>query len=744
MLFFSLSYVALAGFVDIDTNRMNETQWQDGQLKNSSTTITLPASALKETPDGRLVLNLPDGGGGGWGGWGDWKKNRPFFMDESLMQVSDGGIFFWEALENIRQSLESPMSRDEVKEQQERLDALEIELEAYRRQQEAEALTQQFGVQGEGAFFFRNHPGYQENHPAHPSKEQVHTVPGILGAPRAGEEAGAPPANTGSSTNSGRTEGSFDSAGKGGAGTGANRGASGGGGGEKTPERSGVKNQENKKNGLHLVTKELSDGTELEAYVDDNLFCSACQDLVASLAAQCVGCSNSDSGKCRDQCEGCEAIFCREHVDTVETCPCCRHQLNSNTYNKVAKSRELRNINWTCTKCGQGGAESEMEGHGLQCNKKHLVSCKHEGCEACVSMQDIREHEESCNYRLVDFGCYQVAHWQKKLIESVRVPDNLRFENVDENQAAEMSVGLLIALVFKQPLRKVAEDCAWGCGFQGQGQEELQQHYVTCPYVLGNCNYCGFGVERRQLAAHVLACNQRPVDCPNGCEIEGLVARQLREHSKVCEMHPVACELCANEFARQTLESHASECPCKPARCDGCFSEMILGKLSEHEKSCILMLAGVKLGDCWLNRQSGAKNAVYEPVNGSNDEVYLILPVRLILDAVKKLEGHWLLHGEVIKFTWNNCQYHTCFDRSSGFSIRPSPQENQGQDVRAYIDILSENSQLLGRMQTNLCQEDIICVNNPANKGGAVLYNTAGLEGYRGQYCAIHIHKIKK
>lgn len=395
---------------------------------DNSTTLTLPAESLRHIHDGRLILNLE---GGGEDLNDDFrKKPRPFFMDQDMPVPALQESWFEEMLERIARILDQPLSKREIKEQQARLDRLEQELRVFREKPSLQR-RQSLGEVSEGDVFFQRHPGYQEHHPAHPEAVSAFTVPGIIAAGGGMAKAGGQ-LPTDKKGGSGRQRGKrvlrADSSGGEGAG---NASPGGEGDGKKNRQEGGVKED---KEGCY-ISKDLEDGTELEAWVDDGLYCSICIDLINESAAQC---------------EGCENYFCRMHIEQgVERCPLCRSQKG---YNSLRKAREIKNIKWDCRKhCRASGTEVEMTGHVDKCEGE-VVECSCSGCHQQIKRAKIKEHESECGWRPIMLGVYPSVFWKKELVESVDLPQDVTPEAVSRENSAAMAVSILMSLVQAGPV----------------------------------------------------------------------------------------------------------------------------------------------------------------------------------------------------------------------------------------------------------------------------------------------------
>ena len=315
--------------------------WQSGQgdalayeygyQHNDSVTITLAPGMLKKTRGGRLMLNS----GGGEEPDDHGYKPRPGFFGHELMG-------FWHEPSDL------------------------------------------LGLLVQESVFFSHYPGNQENHPAHPEGGQVYTVPGINGLPLGGGSNGG--AGAGSTSDKRRYGSQYDASG--GEGLSGSGDGSGGGSSGWGSSRNSSKKPKKAKN---EVTKKLSDGTELVAWVDDSLYCPICIDLI---------------DECAIQCEECENYFCADHHESLLSCPQCRE--DKPPYNVVKKRRAIAAILWSCVHCDAEGSIDNMKGHVHSCPGGEGVQCSNPGCEQMLIANDMEEHQRVCPFALrtcINIGC---------------------------------------------------------------------------------------------------------------------------------------------------------------------------------------------------------------------------------------------------------------------------------------------------------------------------------------------------
>ena len=535
---------ALAEEVSIDSiTQLNTTGFYSAHPSNDSTTITLTPDMLRQTGDGKVMLNVGSAKDDGNDPGG---KPRPSFMGKNIVWLVTISDWWEQEMEGLSRLMDQPMTQDEIQRSEERLGALEKVIRGILSQNMLDALVK-LGLLPEEDSAFLHHPGYQEVHPAHPESGKSYSVPGVVELGK--KKKGSGPRITlgaggrGGGGASGRGGGLSEGSGGSGAGSGA------GGGGRQPDENSGrtkpITAGQTARKKANEVSRTLSDGTQLKAEVGRNLFCTICQDLVEPDAALCTGC-NRKVDECewanpkKTSCKGCQLVICQEHFKErlwKNKCPSCLHSFEEGSYKDVDKSYELEELEWSCAQgCGVSGTEDEMAGHILNCELAMDVTeqsagltldeepkeeaaalltvvCGNLGCGRLIDDDSISEHEARCGYGL----------------EKCR------------NKGCEQEIARI-------EMEKHGVQCGFAevqCEYPGCGdyvlRQSLGEHMATCDFAEVQCDYqgCEEWVLRKELAEHQESCGFALVSCHHpGC-LETVRRREQQDHEATCEMRPV-------------------------------------------------------------------------------------------------------------------------------------------------------------------------------------------------------------
>ena len=201
-------------------------------------------------------------------------------------------------------------------------------------------------------------------------------------------------------------------------------------------------------------------------------------------------------------------------------------------------------------------------------------------------------------------------------------------------------------------------------------------------------------------------------------------------------MLPIPCDLCNQQVPRQHLDSHkAEECNQRQVHCRACFADMRFCELETHEQQC-RMLQPFVMGEQVLNPQRGAQGPVYEPPKGSDTEVYLVLPARVLIDTVNGQSIEIL--SWKIRLIWNTTEFNARFYHKTTTSLFLDVQQ-QGFIARASFNVFSDRGELLTAMKTYIFKGQYIFVGSLSNAGIAVFYDTQSILNYQGNYFFIQI-----
>ena len=446
----------------IDAIRFNATEEGIGQLQENTTTVHIPASSLKQTGDGGLMLALPGDEEGG----SDRKKPRAFFMDENLLGLAEGEGLFDEILASIRRAVDEPMSRVEIRRQQERLDELARVVSAFRQEQKRRVeFARELHFNVEPFERFEHHPGYQEQHSARLESGGNFSVPGVIEAPISGKKGHGAGTSQGTGASplslkaTATTAATCYQQGK--------RRYS-----EKRPppkKPAGIEKKVPKdgENGLTVDTEVSVDGGKY------TVFCSLNDDTQDLYCAICANVSNEQALECQE----CGNHICKSHLESLrdkDKCPTCN---NSAKWQSALLKRRLARLQWRCPGgCGLTKTLSEMTDHIRRCkyvedeeecyfceyngcsfSGSYYVVAGHEkscdlaievcgftGCQATVQRKNLKSHMNECQWKPVPFGGGSVPLWEIDFFQSVAEETPAEY-----GPGREYSAGVAVARLLK-------------------------------------------------------------------------------------------------------------------------------------------------------------------------------------------------------------------------------------------------------------------------------------------------------
>ena len=343
--------VVLAEAVLINSiTQHNTTGFYSARPSNDSTTITLTPDMLRQTGDGKVMLNVGSAKDDGNDPGG---KPRPSFMGKNIVWLVTISDWWEQEMEDLSRLMDQPMTQDEIQRSEERLGSLEKVIRGILSQNRLDALIK-LGLLPEEDSAFLHPPGYQEVHPAHPESGESYTVPGVVELGKKKKDftnsvaGGAGKGEGGGGVNSGLV----GSKKVGGGGSGSDAGDGG-----RQPDRNSGRVEPSQavivRNKKNAVTRELEDGTRLKAEVGRDLYCSICDDVVEPETLQCSGCGKgvgecSSAGGKRNVCRGCQSVVCNKHTRQPgwqNECPSCRHDFSKEgTTTVVYKDFDLQDI----------------------------------------------------------------------------------------------------------------------------------------------------------------------------------------------------------------------------------------------------------------------------------------------------------------------------------------------------------------------------------------------------------------
>ena len=104
-----------------------------------------------------------------------------------------------------------------------------------------------------------------------------------------------------------------------------------------------------------------------------------------------------------------------------------------------------------------------------------------------------------------------------------------------------------------------------GCDSTVQRQHLKSHMDADCPYRDVKCQYCYLGGKHWFIEnEHKEECQNFPLPCPNGCEIEGVARQDVNKHRSLdCPLEMIKCEYydmgCERKVARRDIKDHSRE-----------------------------------------------------------------------------------------------------------------------------------------------------------------------------------------
>ena len=777
-LFVFLSVMVLAAPVPVDShiNTNNTTEDSVPNKDINGTSVTIPSDFLRRTESGKVFLDF---GGNEGDDLDDMfkRKPRPCFDGESLWsgnldslekKISDL-LDYIELLLNIPERELIPNQLSSAVDDLETLNKERLRLKVEKQKAIMDIVLGNSTIEND--WRHTRHPGYQEElYPAYHNTPYV--VPGIVETPIA--TGGGAKGNYQTTPDQSLSTTSSASPVTGGTCKNPTKGSPGGND-SNPPQKPGRDDESSMEvNRLKRITVEKEITVDGESYTleteltgnDVELYCSICRDLISPEAKQCQKCGvficASDYKKLQETGQLCPHSRCslnlfqsanlRFRINNLQW-PCPKNC--GSTYDLVNMAAHIKNCDegeryqeYQCenSACNYTGSYSEVLAHEETCDFA-AMQCRHEGCQDHPFRKDLEEHEQTCIWQPVNLGPVSIPSWQKNLIDQFccKLPEYNTPEQIPEHSRAHFCVSLLVQQLVQFSPSSVYT-CRWNCGYQTNSVSAVENHYSTdCPLVKVPCPFCRRYRARNNLHTHMEACDDRPVTCSYGCGTEGLVARDLSEarHFETCSMVPISCEYCNQSVPRKHSEDHRAECPSRPVTCNACLADLLLGELDTHTQQCPMFQPfNLEEESLLLTRQQNAFGPVYETTAGSNNEVYIIIPARTLVDAINNESSEPL--PKRMTLVWNQCRYTFRFSYNPYYSLVIlflAPLDSPDTITPAYIDVLSRDGSSLARMKSYIHKSEFISINSPSNSGIASIYDVIKILRYKGDYFIIRIKK---
>lgn len=273
----------------------------------------------------------------------------------------------------------------------------------------------------------------------------------------------------------------------------------------------------------------------------------------------------------------------------------------------------------------------------VQCPNGHCF------CRACIT-QSLESREECPNCR-IPLSTHQlsISLLLRKLIGERRVRCSggstngfSTYETVDEALARDLRCSRAFT---------VTQGCTWIGQLQyldSHRQNECQYRMIECPndgcstklcYILLNdhlsqclfrsiqCEHCESKYKFTELAGHIIECDERPVNCPNDCDVI-CVRSDLPAHLLECPLELVDCPYaavgcgadCEGALPRRDIQDHIMSIPTIGATVSAIVQELVIGrrKIESIENTVVALrkrLRTVKRENSALRQQTAQAEA---------------------------------------------------------------------------------------------------------------------------------------
>lgn len=122
----------------------------------------------------------------------------------------------------------------------------------------------------------------------------------------------------------------------------------------------------------------------------------------------------------------------------------------------------------------------------------------------------------------------------------------------------------------------------------------ISEQEIKCPYHVHKCPWTGFP---EHIQKHLLACQHRPVECPNGCGKSYEKRNMLLHINLECKLSILKCQDCKQliKFSQYTAHLTSGDTTVCP---NGCTESVSMDTLEDHMINCPRRKMTCKFADC--------------------------------------------------------------------------------------------------------------------------------------------------
>jgi len=193
----------------------------------------------------------------------------------------------------------------------------------------------------------------------------------------------------------------------------------------------------------------------------------------------CPMCNGVYNNPLVDQCGH---IYCSTCIEQMDKCPITNNSFKNIKHNSIGLIANFLDKQFVYCKnkhkdCKWEGKLSDLNSHKLNECQKQLVCCQWIGCDVLVNREDQVEHQNSCEYRIVNCSECNIEIAKLNLIGHYDVCPNYKLDCPNHCDLK----------IMRKDLKEHLE-------------VECDNMIVECPYVIGGCNEKLF---KKDLANHL-------------------------------------------------------------------------------------------------------------------------------------------------------------------------------------------------------------------------------------------------
>lgn len=123
----------------------------------------------------------------------------------------------------------------------------------------------------------------------------------------------------------------------------------------------------------------------------------------------------------------------------------------------------------------------------------------------------------------------------------------------------------------------------------------ISDQEIKCPYHLHKCPWTGYAED---IKGHLLTCQHRPMDCPNGCGKRYEKRNMLYHINLECPLGVVKCQDCSQLVKLSDYSTHLTGVSSTTVCPNGCTKPVSMERLQDHVMNCPLRKVTCKFSDC--------------------------------------------------------------------------------------------------------------------------------------------------